>query len=259
MPNDFNSVALAIGILVAVLVLRISLPNRWTVRLFAMTLLGLFGFLVQQQGSEISSGWTTARASVVNFVSGRLQAHPEHLWPPVVGQPYPDLQLIDQEGHRTSLSEFRGKVVLLEPIGMPCEACIAFAGGHRRGAYDGVSPQKNLPSIDELSRRFGGVDLDKEDIVVVQVLFYSKSLTAPAPTEVRDWSLHFGLDRSTNRIVLGAEPYLLNAETRAMIPGFQLLDKNFTLRYDSTGHAPSHDLYKELLPNLRRLCNEQIE
>ncbi len=251
-----TSMAAVLGILATVFVLRVYLPNRWTVGLFAMTVVGSFCFLFQEHGREIGSGWTTARANVLNFVGSQVLSHPEHLWPPVVGQPYPNLQLIDQEGRRTSLSEFRGKVILLEPIGMPCEACIAFAGGHQRGAYGGIAPQKNLPSIDELAARYGFVDLDQKDIVVVQVLFYNLSLTAPTPAEVRDWALHFGLRRSANRIVLAAEPYLLSPETRAMIPGFQLLDKDGILRFDSTGHAPRHNLYTELLPNLRRLCKE---
>ena len=258
MPYDSLpiSVVAASGVFVAALVLRICLPNRWAVGLFALAAVGSSCLLLQQHGSDVSSGWTTARASVVDFVGSRVQSHPEHLWPPVVGQPYPDLQLIDQEGRRTSLSEFQGKVVLLEPIGMPCAACIAFAGGHQRGSYGGIAPQGNLPSIDELAGRYGFFDLDRKDIVVVQVVFYNKSLTAPTPDEVRDWALHFGLRRSANRVVLGAEPYLLSSETRAMIPGFQLLDKDMVLRYDSTGHAPRHNLYTELLPNLRRLCEQ---
>jgi hypothetical protein len=166
------------------------------------------------------------------------------------------LQLIDQTGHQTSLSEFRGKVVLLEPVGVPCPACIAFAGGQERGAYLSVSPQQDLQSVHQYARRYGQVNLDREDIVLVQVLFYSQSMRAPTPAEVRDWAEHFGMNRTQNRIVLGAEPYLLGHETRAMIPGFQLIDKVGVLRYDSTGHSPQHNLYTELLPNIRRLCSE---
>ncbi len=36
-------------------------------------------------------------------------------WPPSVGQPYPDLKLMDEEGKTVSLSQFKGKVILLEP------------------------------------------------------------------------------------------------------------------------------------------------
>jgi len=35
-----------------------------------------------------------------------------------------------------------------------------------------------------------------------------------------------------------------------MIPGFFLIDKDFILRSDSTGHRPKHNLYTQLLPEL---------
>lgn len=39
-------------------------------------------------------------------------------WPPETGHPYPNLSLVDQTGERVSLSSFKGKVLLLEPVGM---------------------------------------------------------------------------------------------------------------------------------------------
>ena len=41
-----------------------------------------------------------------------------HEWPPKVGQPYPGLQLFDSNGLKVSLSDYRGKVIIIEPIGM---------------------------------------------------------------------------------------------------------------------------------------------
>ena len=40
------------------------------------------------------------------------------VWPPSVGQMYPDLELKDHNGETVHLSSFRGKVLLIEPIGM---------------------------------------------------------------------------------------------------------------------------------------------
>jgi len=39
-------------------------------------------------------------------------------WPPEVGQPYPELALRGLDGEVVRLSDHRGKVLLVEPIGM---------------------------------------------------------------------------------------------------------------------------------------------
>lgn len=39
-------------------------------------------------------------------------------WPPVLGQTFPDLQLQDAQGKPFELSSLRGKVLLIEPVGM---------------------------------------------------------------------------------------------------------------------------------------------
>ena len=245
-----------LGVLAAVTGLRILLPNKWTLTLFVFAVATLGGFLVQQHGSDISQGWLAAQSHAKSFVGRHFQSHPEHIWPPVVGQAYPDLQLLDQEGKPTSLSEFRGKVILIEPVGMPCPACVAFAGGQDRGAFEGIAPQRDLQSIHHYARKYGRVDLDRDDVVFVQVLFYGPNLNAPTPSAAGSWAEHFGMQRANNEVVLAAEPYLLSATTHAMIPGFQLIDKDFVLQYDSTGHSPRHNLFSELLPNIRRLCGE---
>jgi hypothetical protein len=41
-----------------------------------------------------------------------------------------------------------------------------------------------------------------------------------------------------------------------MIPGFQLIDRDFVLRYDASGHRPRHDLWRELMPAIPRLIAE---
>ena len=41
-----------------------------------------------------------------------------------------------------------------------------------------------------------------------------------------------------------------------MIPGFQLIDREFVLRYDGTGHRPRHDIWRELMPAIPSLLAE---
>jgi len=38
-----------------------------------------------------------------------------------------------------------------------------------------------------------------------------------------------------------------------VIPGFQLVDRDFILRSDATGHRPANDLWKHLLPMVPQL------
>lgn len=39
-------------------------------------------------------------------------------WPPVAGEAYPDLELLDSNGELVRLSSFEGKVIMVEPIAM---------------------------------------------------------------------------------------------------------------------------------------------
>lgn len=182
---------------------------------------------------------------------------PEFTWPPQVGQPYPDLQLYDQEGNLTRLADFRGKIILIEPIGMPCKACQAFCGGHQSGGFHGIVPQPDLPSIEEAARTYGGFDLADPRIVKVHLLLFNLDMQTPTVDDARAWADHFGMDHHRNQIVLAGTPELLNEASYKMIPGLQLVDQRFTLRYDSTGRTNQrHDLYRELLPAVQKLLSQ---
>jgi hypothetical protein len=56
--------------------------------------------------------------------------------------------------------------------------------------------------------------------------------------------------------VLAGGPALRNQASYVMVPGFQLVDRKFVLRWDATGHNPRHDLYRELLPEIPKLLRE---
>ncbi len=181
---------------------------------------------------------------------------PSHAWPPEVGKPYPDLALVDQTGQRVSLSSFKGRILLIEPIGMNCAACQAFAGGNRTeiGPYEGVSPQADLQSIEEYLPKYAdGVKLDDKRIVYVQLLLYSMSMAAPTAEDAKAWAEHFKMDRSKDRLVLAGETYLIVDASYNMIPGFQLVNEEFVLVSDSSGHNPKDNLYTKLLPELGKL------
>lgn len=125
------------------------------------------------------------------------------------------------------------------------------------GAFRGQPVQAGLPSIDELVSAYAGVSLSDERIVHVQLLLYSLTLEAPTSGDARAWAEHFKMDRAKNRIVLAGTRALMGDAGYAMIPGFQLVDKNFILRSDSTGHGPRDDLYRTLLPMIAPLLAER--
>lgn len=174
-------------------------------------------------------------------------------WPPVKGELYPDLILHDQNGDVVRLSDFAGKVILLELAAVPCQGCQAFAGGHELGGFAGVPVQRGLESIHQYARRFAGVELGNDDVVFVQLLLYGRSMSSPSPAEVAGWANHFHMARSAKTIVLRGDASMLGTDTYRMIPGFHLIDDQFVLRYDSSGHRPEDDLYRDLLPALGRM------
>jgi len=185
------------------------------------------------------------------FTSVTLEAGGK--WPPQPGELFPDLKLVDQSGSSVAVSEFRGKVLLVEFVGMTCPACQAFAGAHARGSFSGVRPQKRLDSIRTYLSRYSGVSLGDERVVLLQILLYGLDMKAPTSEDARRWAEHFGMERSRGEGVLAGTKEHLGPASFDLIPGFQLVDRNFIVRRDSTGHRPRHDLYSELLPLVPKL------
>lgn len=178
-----------------------------------------------------------------------------HAWPPRKGEPFPDLTLLDGGGRTVKLSDLRGRVVLLEPVGMSCPGCQGFSGGDQKGGFGGLTPQRGLSSIDDLLRG-AGVDPASPDLVLVQVLFFDLKLATPAVTDAQAWAKHFGWDRRANVVVLvGDDRYRAHPATMAMVPGFFLLDREGVLVVDASlkgGGAPD-SLHRDLLPKLAEL------
>ncbi len=78
-------------------------------------------------------------------------------------------------------------------------------------------------------------------------------MKAPTAQDVKEWTRHFHMQRSDNYLVLAAPRAFQGRATSNMIPGFQLVDQDFILRADATGHSPQYDLYRELLPMVWQL------
>lgn len=173
-------------------------------------------------------------------------------WPPVLNQTYPDIELTNIDGKRVKLSSYAGRAILIEPIGMSCPACQAFAGGAQKGGLNGVSPQGGLPPMDKMLSE-AGVSPQDARLMRVQLLLYGPSLQAPTLAEAQAWAKHFDFGRRPNELLLIGDQRYINNFSYNMIPGFQLIDKGFVLRSDSTGHSPANSLYSNLVPMVRKL------
>jgi hypothetical protein len=181
------------------------------------------------------------------------------VWPPQKGQPYPDVELLDHEGQPVKISDFRGKVVLVEPIGMNCPGCQAFVGGNGpRGPYGGGRPQSGIKSIEELLTQYGKAKLSDRRLVYVHLLIYDMSNSkAPTQEDARAWAEHWEIPKRKNAFVLWANQNYINQASWNLIPGFQLIDKHGVLRSDSSGHHPQDNLYDTLLPMVKTLLKER--
>ena len=239
----------AANITVAVLV-RIVKPNLLTAALLAVVLIGSTGYLGKHHGSQIVTAVHRGRDAVLTW-SGNLPT-----WPPEKNRTYPDLELADHRGKTTRLSDFEGKVILVELIGIPCQACVAFSGGHQFGSFQGIPPQSDLESIENYASQFGNIRLDDDRIVRVQLLLFNHAMQAPTQADAAAWAEHFQIQHSSNQVVLVGTPSMATAASRDLVPGFQLIDKHFILRTDSTGATPADDLYEKLLPQIRTLVDE---
>lgn len=107
-----------------------------------------------------------------------------------------------------------------------------------------------MPSMDQIARDHGGVSLGDERIVFVHLLLYGFDMQAPSVADAREWAEHYGLHERSKHLVLVGDPRMLGSSTYSMIPGLQLVDRDFVLRFDSAGRSAPHDLWTELWPGV---------
>lgn len=190
-------------------------------------------------------------------LAGCLERSPDANWPPSLGKPFPNIVFTDHDGRKVRISDFKGKVVLVEPVGMSCQACNAFSGGNEVGGIGDIAPQEGLGTLEEYLSTYGdGVSLENDDVVLVQIILYDLDMKAPDIQDARKWVEHFGFDRNPNVHVVFSEKNLTSRASFLMVPGVQLVDKTSVVRFDSTGHRPRHNLYTQLLPGVRKYLNE---
>lgn len=189
--------------------------------------------------------------------------HPDGALPfswPAVGQVFPRLYLPDPEGKLVDLRLLKGYVMLIEYVSMSSAGCQALAGGNKVGPFecpDGRGVQKDLPSLEDLFRRYAkGVALTDNRIVFVQILLYGSDTTAPTLEQAKAWRAHFAPSWKKKRVVLVGVPTLIGDTAFSKIPGLILVDQNLIVRYDGTGHKPIHNPWTTLLPAIPGLLGQ---
>lgn len=63
-------------------------------------------------------------------------------------------------------------------------------------------------------------------------------MQGPTAEDARRWERHFKVSSHKNWMVLAGGPGLINQASYDLIPGYQLVGKDFVLRYDAAGHRP---------------------
>lgn len=236
-------------------VLRLFFPNKLTAVLFVVVLICSSALFFKDHRLAIADAWTRGKGLLASTI-GKSETTS---WPPKLDMAYPEINMIDQNGDITSLEEFRGKVVLIEVIGMTCPACVSLSGGQLYGGYGATLPQSNLESIEEYVERFSGESLDNPDLVLIQILLSDPNGQPTNADDAQTWAYHFRLERENGRVVLGGSKALFSGESLKMVPGFHLLDRDLVLRADSCGHNPQDKLYEKLIPMIPELLGEQHE
>lgn len=174
-------------------------------------------------------------------------------WPPLVGEPFPNLELQALNGKTVNLAELRGEVWLLEFVRMANPASQAFAGAGKRGAFRKARYQRNLKSIREYLKEYGGgLRIGSPRFLYIQIFLYGFDTRPPSTELVREWKKHFA--QPVDFALIGRKE-LLSAATVEHIPGFFLVDRDLTVLADSTGITPQDSLYFEVLPRLAQLLS----
>ncbi len=181
-------------------------------------------------------------------------------WPAVEGQAYPDLALSRLDGSAMQMSSLAGKPLLIEYIGIPCAGCQAFLGGNRPGVggFGGCQPQGGLEAVTDYLPRYGnGLAIDDERFTFVAIILYGTMTSAPTLADARAFAEHFALVAKPNHVVLFGDARYVSPATFALIPGFQVVDADFVLRSDATGHHPARNFWDHTFPLLAELVGQQ--
>lgn len=181
-------------------------------------------------------------------------------WPPRMNKQYPNIRLIDQAGKEFSLKDHKGKILVIEYVDMSSPKSQAQSGAHLSGAYGKPSQEidKSTVPFSEVLRKNTNKKLllPHKDIMVVKIIVYGPNGEIPTKDNAQNWAGHFHLTLAEGNIVAVPEKDLRGEIGSELISGYQLVDKNFMLRVDSSGAMPKHNLEMTFIPLVSKLLQQ---
>lgn len=206
--------------------------------------------------AERNARLAKARKAMEEADEAEAKAEAERLaalgtWPPLRGKPFPDMVLFDLEGKEVKLSSFKGKVILLQWVATTSPGSIAQAGGLKAEAFQGTPSQQGVWRLDRELKE-SGVPVDSEDFVWLQVMVYGPREGVPTQSDAKAWAEHFKLAERPRTEVLYADARYQVEATHAMVPGYFVIDPDFTFAFDRANMF-SADGYTEVARGLKRL------
>jgi len=184
-------------------------------------------------------------------------------WPPVMNAAFPDIPLIDSSGAELKVSDFKGKVIIVEYIDMTSPVSHSYSGAKARGPYGGARHtfDESVSSLEETvsKENQGQLSLPNPDIIVIKIIVFNEAGQQAKVDDALAWAGHFGFTRENNYIVSVPQKDLRDKLTDKIVPGFQLIDKQFLLRVDSAGPEPKHSLQFRLVTMIPTLLAAELE
>ncbi len=182
-------------------------------------------------------------------------------WPPRMNNPYPELELIDQEGKEFFLSDLKGKVIIMEYVDISLPKSQAQSGAALAGPYYGGDPEdidKSIELFSEILRKNTEtkMTLPNPNVIHLKVIIYGEAGAQASRDDAQGWAEHFNLRKTDNVIVAVPKKDMRSDETQGIITGYQLIDKNMILRVDSAGTLPKHNLQLTFVPLVPKLIRQ---
>ncbi|MDH5721730.1 MAG: hypothetical protein OEY94_00185 [Alphaproteobacteria bacterium] len=178
-------------------------------------------------------------------------------WPAQMNTEYPDFEVIDQDGRQFKISSLRGKVILVEIIDMMNPVSLSYNGAAEYGLFGKAqgADQYEISLAKTIEKQMqGSFSLPHAEVIVLKLIVYNQEGTQPNAMDAESWANFYRLKKEDNYYVVVPAKDFRGEETDRIVPGYQLIDRDFNLRVDAAGPAPKHNFKMSLIPHIPKLA-----